>query len=607
MAFISAADNETNETSTETIEVSEDDSNSEKIDKAFTCLEEKVSDCKGLTVQEIALTILASPDEVTDNCVFELKKKRSTNNWGNVRDTSLAILALEHVGEDTTSAEEWLLEQSRTPTELIWYLEQDSNEKTECKISYASNDYSISVGEDKKIDKNAGTCLTRAESNFWLKISPNCYAENFLIECDEDFIATLLYKNKDSSTLYVLDGTKSSPAYGSVEIGVDSKCFGSNACDYEGTVWATVALLRTGYGIEEFIPYLVAMSSSNSRFLPSSFIYMATNYEDYASKLITEVKLGNYWLASKSSYNKYYDTSLALLALGSSSSAQITASKDWLLFSQGKNGCWQNSIRETAAVLWALEGRVASSSSSDPDDGPSTTTYCSEANFFCIPSSECPTDELRNNFYCSSLSETCCATENLQACTSLGGSICSNDEVCTGNEREAFDTSYCCTGECVERQDEVNECEEMFYTCMGSCSEFQELAASYQCLGSEVCCKTKTPAPQPEKSAWWIWALIGGIVVLLIILAVVFKDKLKGLFGGKGSKGSGSRPRPGRPGMPPRPGVRPMPRRRPGAVMPPRPGFPPVRRTHQPLVRRKADRRDSEMSDTFKKLKNMSK
>lgn len=490
---------------------------------------------------------------------------------------------MKHAGKDTEASEKWLLSQQKTPTDLTWYLQQDSNTASECHIGYQSNDYIINIGANKKIDRNAGACLTRAQSNFWLKIDPNCYEEEFSIECDQSFIANLIYKNRDSPTIYVLEGTDSEPAFGSIKLSVKSKCFGENSCNYESTIWSALALLETGHNIEEFIPYIVAMSDTNKQYSPEAFIYMLTNYEDYATQLIANQKLGNYWEAPSSAYNRYYDTSIALIALGSSSSEQITKSKDWLLFSQGTNGCWQNSVRETAAVLWALAGRTGKTSGGG-------TTYCSEAGYFCIPFSDCPSSEdVGNNYFCPSLLTTCCMTENLKSCSEYDGQECSSEELCIGNSKKATDTTECCIGECKPRPQET-ECEENFYTCMDKCSEYQEPMTTYSCNSPQVCCRTKT---KPEKSAWWLWVLIILIIAVLFGIGYFFRDKLKNLFfklkskfrKGKGGKGTSPQ----------------------GPGGPPKPGFPPVRRPRPPLPpMQQRQHKDNAMSETFKKLKEMS-
>lgn len=578
-----------------------------KTEKGFECLEEKAGDCSGLTVQELALTILATPDNVFDDCVAELEDKQTSNHWGNIRDTALAILAMKHAGENTDEAEEWLIKQNKTPNGLTWYIQEDSDGETECNIAYGMDDYTFIVGEDKKIDDSSlGSCLSKAQSDFWLEISSTCYDKEFTMTCDKQFIGNLLYKNRNSRTIYVLEGTKSAQANSPIKLSVKSKCFGeSSSCDYEATVWATLALAQTDHEIEDYIPYIIAMSDSNERYLPEAFIYILTNYDDYASQLISNQKLGNYWEAPSTAYNRFYDTALALISLGSSSSSeQIVNAKNWLLDKQGTNGCWNNQIRDTAIVLWALEGkpgRIPNPSPNDPTPPVNTATTCAEGNFFCIPELECPTAEVRNNYFCSSPSHVCCETENLKTCTELGGKTCLSTELCSGNERKASDVEKCCTGTCELRSQET-ECETNYYTCYDSCSDSQE-ELDFACDDSQVCCKTRTNPlnPNQKSSLWWIWVLLVLILVVLVAILYLYRENLKLLWFQikskfRKDKDGGQSPR-GPPGFPPRP------------------GFPPIRRGRPPIPQqgqspqlqsRSYDRRDKEMSDTFQKLREMS-
>jgi len=621
----------------------DNETDAQKIQKAFECLEDKADDCFALTTQEIALTILATPDNIFNDCVNELIDRKSSDHWGNIRDTALAILALKHAGQNTTSSEEWLLLQTKTPTDLVWYLQEDSNEETECHIGYDAKDFTINIGTDKKIDSDAGSCLTRAQTNFWLQINNNCYDETFQIECNKDFIANLIYRNKNSPTIYVLEGTQSAPSFDSIELTMKSKCFGESSCDYEDTAWATIALMKTNHNVEEFIPYIIAMSETNERYLPKAFVYALTNYEDYATELIESQKLGNYWEAKLSAYNRYYDTSLALLVLGGSTAEQVSKAKAWMFFSQGSNGCWKNSITETAIALWAIEGRagriatngtnvtvittiingtnittitngttittiingtnITTTNITNITNGTggtggtgSSTPYCTQSNYFCIPSTECPSSQdIGNNYFCPSLSSTCCMTENLQTCSELGGKQCQSSEVCTGNSRKTSDTNTCCTGSCKERPEE-NECESNFYTCMDTCSEFQESVSTYACNQNQVCCKTKTTTTS-EGTPWWIWVLVILIIAVLAAIGYVYREQLK-LYWFQ-LKTKFKKDKDDNSTFP----------RGPGSRFPPRPGFPPVRRSMPPVAppRRFNQRTDTAMSDTFRKLNEMSK
>ena len=584
-----AADEDTTLTDTDT--------SATQIEKGFECLEAKALTCSGLTTQDIALTILATPDNIFDNCVSELeKKKTATQHWATIEDTAIAILALEHAGKNTTLSENWLLTQERNPTDLTWYIQQDSNGRTECNIAYNTKNYNIVIGEDKKIDSNSiGTCLDTANSDFWLEISSSsrCYDEKFSIKCDKEFMTNLLYKNDDSSTLYILEGSKTNPALTSTDLEVKSKCFGSSKCDYEATAWATMALLKTGHSVEKYIPYLIATADTNEEYLPEAFIYMLTNYEDYATQLIdNQDQLRGYWDTNNPSNTRYYDTALALIALGGSSSEQITSAKNKLLYDQGTNGCWQNSVKDTAIVLWALAGRAGRISEISGESN--NMEYCSQAGYFCISSYDCPiSDNLGSQYSCGSLSNVCCKTENLKTCSEYGGEKCASGKTCSLLKKSS-DITECCTGTCKEATQE-SECEENSYSCMDSCSEYQESVSSYSCEDSKVCCRSKT-RDNNEASLWWIWILILLILIVLVGIGYVYRDKLKKLLSKIKKKPKKGKTNGGIPPMRPRSG------------MPPRPGFPPIRRPMPPVaqMRQRPSYQDKAMSDTFSKLKEMS-
>jgi len=565
--------------------------NKSKIEKGYSCLESKVTGkCSSLTIPEIAFTILSSPSsDVSTECESALNEKKSLDNcWPdgncNVKDTALAILALNNLGEKTTDAENWLLSQNKTAKDLIWYLQQDSNEASACTISYDSGTYPINVGTNKKIDSSAGSCLSLTSSSFWLQVSPNCFNKEFLISCDKNFISTLLYQHQNSNIVYVLSDTQSAAAFGTVNLNINAQCLSTSSnCNYEENVWAVLALQKTGHNVKEFMPYVIALSDSNKQYLPDAFSYMITNNDDYGKKLLQEQKVGNYWQADSTQYNKFYDTAIALISLRQSSSDQAVKARDWLLFSQGSEGCWQDSIRDTSIVLWALSGKSSRS-------GKTSVTYCDEANFFCIAKSSCPESDKLTNYFCSGLSTICCKNENLKSCSDLSGKICSSGQTCSAQTKKASDTASCCVGSCNEAKI-ASECEKQGFICKTSCSDTQE-KASYTC-DSGICCKTKAA---PTSSSTWIWILVIGIIIILAVILFLLRDRLRlWLFkAGKGSK-------------------QPAPQSSGGPGFPPRPGFPPIRRQQPPMpIRRMMPQParfggDRIMDDTFKKLKDMTK
>lgn len=501
--------------------------NLSKIDKGFTCLVDKLkTDCSGATtVQEMALAILAS-SSATQKCYDRLMTfKKPQNCFGvsscNIRDTALAILALNHVGQSTTAYESWLTNQTIIATDLIWYIEQDSNSKASCRISYNSADYTFNVLDNKKIDGSLGNCLTPAQSNYWLQVSPACYDTSFSLICDTDYIAALLYKQPSSPIIYVLSGTKSAQANQPIDISIKSLCFGTSGCDYEASAWATVALESTGNNIDAYIPYLIANEDANKRYLPEAFLQILKDFSEYGTKLIQKQQLNN-WEADNTAYNRYYDTSLALIALSSSNQQQVINARNWLTNSApDTDGCWNNgNIRDTAIALWALAGRSTTVS------GGTAIVTCAEAGFFCITTSDCPDSQLLGNYYCSSLGKKCCQTENLQPCSDLGGTVCDSEKECSGISKRASDAQQCCMEDCQTPQTQ-NECEVMGGTCRSSCSSLQT-GTDFSCDDSVfVCCKTST-TPNKSGGNWWIWLLV--ILIILVTLAIIFRERLKVLL-----------------------------------------------------------------------------
>ncbi len=127
------------------------DSGTDKVAKGYSCLKEKVGgNCDSLSVEEQAFSLLALAydSSIQGECKSSLLDKSSNEEcWPSgscrLRDTALAILALDNIGADTDKAKDWILSQKKTPTELIWYLEIDADEETTCKISYDSTEKTI--------------------------------------------------------------------------------------------------------------------------------------------------------------------------------------------------------------------------------------------------------------------------------------------------------------------------------------------------------------------------------------------------------------------------------------------------------------------------------
>ncbi len=581
------------------------------IDKAYSCLRSQLGDDCGDTksTEQSALSLLAIAHDSgkQSDCKSSLNNKKSGDCWGttssancDLKSTALAVLALDNIGSSVEDYIEWLLSKEKLSKDLDWFLEIDTNEASECKIQVnEGSEKTFNIAENKKIS-GSSSCLSPAEGNYYLRISDSCLDDEFTISCDKDFITTLIYKKSGSSVYYVSSQTHSSSSGGNTQEKVNAYCFAiSGKCDYEGSLWAALALARTGKETSQYIPYITAMSDEieNRKYLPSAFLYMLTNEDDYYADLINQQKQGKYW---EETGKKFYDTALALLSLQNVDVEAVTNTKDYLLEIQDNSGCWNsNNIRDTSFILyagWPKQPVITGG------DGRSD---CEDFNNYCVSAGECLEENTLDNFYCPYLSDVCCDTEpEQQSCDEKQGIICSSTQQCSGSEVIASDTNYCCLASCIEAPEE-NSCEKEGYSCETSCSSDEQEKTGYDCdyIG-DVCCG--------DKESGWGWGIIIFLIVLiiLVILAIIFRNQLKTWwFRIKSKLKFGRGPLDNiQPPMPPMTGVpqlqRPMLRSR----APRRPSHRPRRSSRRPLkTPRKRPEQDNAFEDTMKKLRDMSK
>ncbi len=565
------AANETNSTSTST--------ESSEIEKAYQCLEDKVvGKCSSLSAEEKVFSLLAI-GECGDQVVSESDYKDDT------KYTAQAVLALNKEGRNVVDAEEWLLAQKDTTEDLTWYLQIESSSSTSCEITYEGDSHEIEIDEDKRIDSGAGSCLSRSEGDYWLRISDSCFEEEFEISCDQPFLTNLLYKKDDSSTIYVSEKTSSQSAEGTTKEKVNSFCFTDGSdCDYEASLWAALALDTEGYDISSFLPYLITSADENSEFLPESFLYYLTGYNDFRTDLLLNQK-GEYW---DESGNKFYDTSVALYPLQKETSSEKNDAKEWLLNVQDSDGCWQGNIRDTAFILASVWPRGISNSGS---------LDCEDAGYYCMSGAQCEGNVLSD--YSCSYPLKCCNTKTVQTCAELGGSVCNSAERCVGGT-ESFSASdlgsgesCCLRGQCaIPAQSDEDSCEDNGGTCrINSCSN-GEVQSSFSCsISGDICCKKS--AATTTKSYLWLWILI--ILIIFVLVGIFFREKLRALYWKFKTRGS-SKPSSGRPSPP----GSSMPQR----AAPPRRMIPP---RSSPQFGRPIQKKPSEMDEVLKKLKEMSK
>src|SRR3989344_6575564 len=359
------------------------------IDRAYQCLQTQITNKAQNTIslQEAVFGVLALGSNSKLLSVIE-SKASGGNHWtessSQIKDTAQVLLAYDRINRDTDTIETWLKSNRRTATELSWYLEIDiqNHVASQCTVSYGSEQRSINVNNDMTLSGNPGSCLTIAQSGFWLRVSSTCIDQNFSVSCDQDFITTTLYQRSGSSTIFVSPTAHSAAGLGTTQENINSKCFSTtNSCDYEGTLWAALALDSTNSDVSDYLPYLFALGESNQRFLPSGFLYRLTNGQDQYSQLVQSQQQSKYWQTPNTPYNRYYDSAIALLALQGSSATEADNSKTYFETITTSDGCWNNNnIRDTGFLLYAGWPR---SITAGPGPGPGPSQDCEDRGYTC--------------------------------------------------------------------------------------------------------------------------------------------------------------------------------------------------------------------------------
>jgi hypothetical protein len=579
------------------------------IDKAYQCLQTQINNKEQntLSLQEAVFGVLALGGNSKLISVIE-NKAVGGNHWAEtsssqIKDTSQVLLAYKRASKNTDSIKLWIESNKRTATDLTWYLEIDieNHVSSQCTITRGSEQRTININQDMTISGNTGSCLTLSQGGFWLKVSNSCIDQKFTISCDQDFTTSTLYQRTGSTTYFVSPTAHSALLAGQTEESFNSNCFStsSSGCDYEGTLWATLALDNLNKDISDYLPYLLALSESNQRYLPSAFLYILTNSQDQYSQLAQAQQQNKYWQAPSTPNNKYYDSSLALLSLQGSSSTEFSNSRTYFESIVTPEGCWNNNnIRDTGFLLYAGWPRFVPSSGGTPTT--SSSNDCISKGYTCSSVFVC--SEIGGSVYeqydCTS--GVCCSKSlKEKSCSSQSGIVCSSSQVCSGTPVQSSDGS-CCLGTC-ESSDQASACKIAGGKCYASCTN-DEKQTSDSCPDSSSVCCILEDSPSEEGTNWILWIIILFILIAIVVLAIVFRNKIK-LSYFKKTQGPASNtyktgiPPGGRPPFPPARGAIPF---RPQPRFVPSTGPTPMKRIGK-------SSEDKEMEETMRKLKDMSK
>ncbi len=584
------------------------------ISKAYQCLQSEV-EAKAqntISLQEAVFGVLALGSNSKLVSVIEGKIK-TNNHWEEtsnpLKDTAQAMLAYNRIGKNTNDIKNWTLSKSKAATDLTWFIEIDidNHESSQCTISYSNEQQrTVNVNEDMTLSGNPGSCLSIAASGFWLRVSNTCIDYNYTISCDKDFTTSTLYQRTGSSTIFVSPVAHSTAALGTTTEKINSKCLSSasTSCDYEGTLWAAIALDKLGVSTREYLPYLLALSESNKRFLPSSFLHILTDGQDQYSELVQEQQQSKFWQAPNTPYNRYYDSALAILSLQGVNSIEESNSKAYFETITTPQGCWNNNnIRDTGFLLYAGWSRAVSQGSGS-SGGSGNAQTCEAGGFTCTSLLTCEglEGEALGEYSCPGTKVCCSESPVLESCSAQAGIICSSGQVCSGSSSKSSEGT-CCLGTCAQ-ETQQDACKAVGGTgCFSSCLDSEEQVSSVTCsVSGEVCCKQKTSQSE-SSSNLGLWVTLLVILIALVVAGILMRNKLKMILFKSRNKGPSSsgptRPMPpgSRPPFPPFRGPMPYPRAQPRVIQP----------SSTQQMRRPSTNKDKEMEETMAKLKEMSK
>ena len=575
------------------------DTDVDAVAKGYSCLQNLVKDKTTLSLQEATFAMLALGSSGNKNLEDVLDaQKDSKGCWPKaackLKETAQAALAYNRIGKSTSDVEKWIYLKNITSTDLKWYLEIDIPDvvTSNCTIKYGSETKSFKVLNTMEVRGTFGSCFS-TENQYMLRINSNCLDSEFEISCDQNFVTTILYQKTTGGTTFIPAEIHSATSLGTTSEKVNAKCFKlDKGCDYEGTLWAALFLLKAGKSVLEYVPYLAALSEDNTKYFPSAFIYLLTG-GDYSG--ITQAqKQAKYWEASGSTSLRYYDTSLGMLALSGTSAQELDNAKTYLLSVQSKEGCWNsNNIRDTAFVLYSGWPKAVAG-------GGGTSPITCDSPHACEKATDCTSasGEILYDFECPNAGQMCCSVSVAkQSCTAKGGILCAElGKVCDGPTELASDGT-CCKTSCKTPEVIAETCTAADGICKETCADNEDQSAESCGATGNVCCIAK------PSSSLWIWIILLVILVVLVALGIIFREKVKLWWLKIKDKFSKKPTTPARPSAPIGTVQRPT---APPRAMPPamyRPG----QMQRVAVKPAPAGRKDKEMEETLKRLREMGK
>ncbi len=491
----------------------------------------------GSDVEAISWAVLAlysSDYEEYQAGVDRLRDLESENNWGNAFMTSMAVLALNTVGEDVEDEVLWLVDQQQPNFgggNWLIQFNPPNNQGYTCNIFYGPNQFSVSmIGLNMTLE---GCSLFEGS---WIGFE-SCIKgedagihESLEIQCQGgDVPASLLYYLGGS--FFIIDEDDLDG-----ELEIENGCFfgpvGDCGCYY--SQFGSWALEEASDDGSYSIPYL--RTSCSEDILGNSFLYLLTGGNSYRDWLLSEEGQ-----STDGSFgpNNVELTALAVIALGSGSYGSVSEAIDWLEFTQDRfTGSWDQDVGLTGMVLYALNRGGGTHIPTYGDDCGNGVIDDYED---CELNSDC-----NGSLICSNSCQ--CITES---------SLCTSDDDC---EQDFTCNLY--TGECEYGGAECNnnlDCAPGYFcnTINGQCEAEEVIPSQEDECSTDIDCPTGYECEfgscrRADESSWVTWVI--AILVVIVVLGLGWFAYKKFIKGRKKGGGTGSPvfvpKRPSSPGYP---------------------------------------------------------
>ncbi|MBU2497246.1 MAG: hypothetical protein KJ767_04260, partial [Nanoarchaeota archaeon] len=384
----------------------------ENIAEAYAWLADKAPDNNWGSIEDNAFSIIALKDydyDLAMDGLDNLMKRSKNNTYGqcwpatacNVKDTAIALLALDAMNANTKQTEKWLLAQRKESlNKNNWFIQFETQGAGECYVTYLYGQGvekdPILVLEDRKVRISGTSVCLKVTKPYWLNIQYYCLDKEFYVGCEDSFIANLLFID-DTKNIFIPYPTVSEK---DSLLQIKNKCFPytGTSCDYISTLWATYALNKLGVDSETRAYLESGADTYNPKSLSYALIYLITDKQEFADKLADEQNPWNYWGET----DTVFRTAWAYYALRNSgtSIADLEKAKSWILEKQKTDFSWNSKTRDTAVVLFSFFplGEVEP----EPEPTPEPTPDEFDFDFYVLPLSQTIKPGQEASYYVSS-------------------------------------------------------------------------------------------------------------------------------------------------------------------------------------------------------------